>query len=199
MHTQKLSITKTEDGRLVVRAPYNQDFVIDCHRLNGKFSNGCWTFDSRDEQRVRAVCFEHYGQDGFREDLCTVEVRFDPGEQALKEPITVAGRSVAFAKGRDSGASLADGVILLKGNFTSGGSSANWTTVTPKGALVLIRDFPRPVAQSFIDNTKQDETPWLRIVDEAMDQERLKEEKERLLKRLEELEVLMGQPVEGSA
>lgn len=199
MHTQKLSITPTEDGRLVVRAPYNQDFVIDCRRLNGKFANGCWTFDGRDEQRVRAVCFEHYGQDGFREDLCTVEVRFEPGEQAVKEPITVAGRSVAIAKGRDSGANLADGVILLKGAFTSGGSVANWTTVTTDGALVLIRDFPRPVAQAFIDHTKPGEKPWIRMVDEAVDQARLIEEKERLLKRLVELEALLTPAVEVSA
>ena len=128
-----------------------------------------------------------------------MEVRFEPGEQAVKEPITVAGRSVAIAKGRDSGANLADGVILLKGAFTSGGSVANWTTVTTDGALVLIRDFPRPVAQSFIDQTKPGEKPWIRIIEEAVDKARLMEEKERLLKRLEELEVLLTQPVEVSA
>lgn len=63
-------------------------------------------------------------------------------------PVEVAGRTIARAWGRDSGAKLGDGVVKLQGRVGSGGSMKNWETVVD--ADVVLHDCPRKVAEKLI-------------------------------------------------
>jgi len=194
MNTQHVAIS-IADGSIRVKAPFNPEFAKDAKRLGGRWDapSRTWTFDARDEQRVRDLCFEVYGQDGLRSDLCTIEVVFAPGESCCCGSLTVCGRTVARATGRDSGATLGDGVVLLKGGFSSGGSVNNWTTRTlNSGATVLIRDFPRQGALEILEQGKTDpDQRWLtRIVEEEQPSPRqaLEAEKAALAERLAEID-----------
>lgn len=200
MNTQPVSINISA-GSIIVKVPFNEDFVAKAKRVGGRWNGDqrAWIFDERDQQRVRDLCFGAYGQDGIRSDVCTIEVVFEPGDSACCGPLTVAGRSIARARDRDSGATLCDGVVLLKGGFSSGGSRANWTTRTGAGATVLIRDFPRATALSILKEGETDpDQRWLtRIVpkEQPVDTAALATEKAALMARLEAIEAELGAAV----
>jgi len=135
--------------KLAVRSPYSALFVSKAKEFGGKWDgeDTTWTFDIRDEARVKDLCVRYYGSDGVTDDVCTLRVAFTRDVGADACPFTVFGRVVARARGRDSGAKLGDGVICLAGRARSGGSVKNWQTVLTGGTVVLIRDFPRARAE----------------------------------------------------
>lgn len=184
-------IIKTEDGKIYVTSPYNSVFVQGAKKLDGKWKAPSWVFDARDEQLVRDLCFSTYGTDGNGiTDVVTIKVNFSGDRFAHHGPIEVFGRTVALAKNRNSGARLGEGVILLEGGFTSGGSWKNWgTCVDDSGAVVLIRDIPRAAAEKEIAKG----ATWLTIEqdDRPVDREALFEEKSRLEARIEEIKKIL--------
>lgn len=190
MTTQPVQIN-IANGQLVVRSPYNTHFIEMAELAGGRYQGGDWVFDARDEQRVREICMDAYGNDGIRADTCTVRVEFDRDDDAHADSIQLAGRPIAKASGRDSGATLSPGVVILEGGFTSGGSSKNWTTrVKDKKTVVLIRDFPREKAQRCIDKGEA----WIKIVPGVNDlyHDALKLERERLIARLAQIDVILS-------
>lgn len=182
---------RVENGRVYVRSPWNEEFVKDAReQLSGKFIAGEWVFDVFNEQRVRKLLMELYGCDGITTDTCTVRVVLDEDDDAKQGPICVYGRPIARATGRDSGATLSPGIVLVEGSFTSGGSMKNWWTKVKNGrAVVLIRDFPGATARRLVSEGKD----WISIEKEApsIDRAALEAERDRLLARLAEIEKLI--------
>lgn len=190
MTTQPVQIN-IANSQLVVRSPYNTHFIEMAKLVGGRYQGGDWVFDARDEQRVREICMDAYGNDGITADTCTVRVEFDRDDDAFTDSIRLAGRPIAKASGRDSGATLCAGVVILEGGFTSGGSSKNWTTrVKDSKTLVLVRDFPRAKAQRLIDKGEA----WIQIEAEAphVDRDALKQERERLIARLGQIDAILS-------
>lgn len=182
---------KIQNDNILVEAPYNTDFIAEARKLNGKWDGAtkAWKFDIRDESRVREICLNVYGNDGLAKNLCTLKVIFPNSEYADKGPIEICGRPIARAFGRDSGAKLCEGIVLLNGNFISGGSMKNWITTVNGGTTVLVRDFPKSKAEELISQNPekysiQDETP-------IVNKDELLKEKQRLLDRLAEIENLL--------
>src|SRR5664280_748372 len=79
-----------------------------------------WTFDVRDEARVRALAVKLYGTDGSGADMPTITVRipvpahFTPYRY---QELVLAGRTLAFRPGRDTPVRYADDVVLVSGGF----------------------------------------------------------------------------------
>ena len=174
--------------KICVVSPYNALFIDGARKLGGKYNthipeNG-WTFDPRDEERVRDLCMDVYGSDGEHEDLCTLRVEFIAEDNSHTSPLTVHGRKIASAFGRDSGAKLGDGVILISGHFSSSGSMKNWYTTARPGTIVLVRDFPRKRALTL----PSDATRVYSVYEEENTElTKLKKEKERLENLLKEV------------
>jgi len=131
-----------EDGRVLVKAPYNTEFPRKAGELGGRWNGSRWDFDERDLESVRRLCWEWFGEDGDRVGLVTIRVCVEGDLTASAGPVTLAGRVIASAKGRDTGAKLGEGVVLLEGRASGGGSVKNWQTVVHQGAVFLVRDFP---------------------------------------------------------
>lgn len=179
----------TSETSITVHAPYNTIFIAAAKRLGGKWVTPNWVFDIRDEGRVRELCMQIYGSDGRVQDLCTVRAELDSSSKNYAGPIEIAGRTVARAYGRDSGAKLGEGIVLLKGGFDSGGSVKNWKTITKDGTVVLVRDFPRAIAQKMIE----DGATWLSIEPEApvINHDTLRAERTRLFARIAEIDEIL--------
>ncbi len=127
---------------ITVQSIYNSEFVKHAKNLGGAYTGGVWSFDARNETLVRSACLRCLGHDGFITDLVDVEItipKYAKGMGACK-PIEVFGRTLARAFGRDSGAKLGEGVVLLKGGFSSGGSVKNWCTDVKENTRVIVRD-----------------------------------------------------------
>lgn len=139
-----IEITRTGTD-LLVRTPHaNTNFNARIKDMGGRWEAPAWRVDARNEALVRAALKRSYGSDGMGEPD-TVSLQCHVEKDAWHGPVEFAGRVIARAFGRDSGARLGEGVVRLSGSVTSGGSRANWTTVVD--AVVVVHDCPRKVAE----------------------------------------------------
>lgn len=148
----EIKITRTADT-LSVTSHYNTDFVAAARKLGGKWNgtSKSWQFDARDERRVRDLCITVYGTDGQPTKTVTVRLTALGNIEEYGAAVVVCGRDVARARGRDSGATIGDGVVFLKGSPKSGGSMKNWKTIIPDGAVFEVRDVPERMIESISD------------------------------------------------
>lgn len=187
-----MKITRTEKT-ISVTTPYNPDLPHLARDLGGSWnpSKKCWRFDIRDEERVKELYMQIYGEwdsdDETPADAVTVRVTTDD-ISTLHGGIFFAGRQVARATGRDSGATLGKGVILLDGQFTSCGSMKNWRTGADYETIFELRDVPLTMVNKESDNSDWKKIEVLGDVNHAA----LSEERERLLKRIVEIEAILG-------
>ena len=190
----------TSSSNVRVIAPYNPGFIAAAKRIGGKWQAPAWSFDIRDEDRVRALCMEHYGEDGRTPvETRTVRVQFVGARRADCDAVRFCGREIGRARGRDSGATLGDGIVVLEGEVASGGSVKNWATVVRAGAVVLIRDVPTPLVEKMraeadgsngeIIVSIEDETP-------PIDVNALTQERARLRARLAEIDAILARGAE---
>lgn len=181
---------------IAVSAPYNEDFIAGARRLHGKWVRdaGEWLFDPLVEKEVRELIGNayHIGDSGGR--TVTANIRLTALCEMHEERAGIAfqGFPICRATGRDSGAKLEAGVMLVSGKIGSGGSMRYWETVVYDGATFVIRGIPEDAAKSYKGDA------WkVEIISEDTDEKRksLTEEKARLLARVAEIdEMLKGLP-----
>lgn len=188
--------TTVSATQIRVVSPYLPAFVSAAKRLGGRWSAPAWVFDVRDEPRVRAALVECYGTDGSEASgpMVTLRLVLQPGHYEDRDGIRIAGREIARAFGRDSGATLGQGVVLVEGAISSGGSVKNWITrVGSNGATVLLRDVPASWAErlqadlpsGLLSVSIEPEAP-------VIDREALAAERARLVARIAEIDQLLG-------
>lgn len=181
--------------RVVVRSPFHPDFPPAAHRLDGVFENPVWVFDVRDLERVRELCRALFGDDGTPQERVTLQVRCRSTWSADRAGLFLAGRAVARAFSRDSGARSEQGVVVLDGpGFDSGGSVRNWTTRAGEGTVFELRDVPLLAAKRVVaDPPAQLSVTIQRGALELVSRRAaLEAEREQLLERLAQIERELG-------
>lgn len=184
---------ETTETQVIVTSDYNAEFVSRARNLSGKWSSPSWIFDIRNEAAVRAACLECYGTDGMVTDTVDVRVtlhatNYSDHHSARTSGITVFGRTVARAFGRDSGATLGDGVVVESGKFSSGGSAKNWETRATAGTKVILRN----VSRALVD-AHDDESVSVEIITSNVDADALRSEREKLIARIAEINTILGE------
>lgn len=140
-------------GRISVESPYHPEFPSRAKLLGGRWDSGTrqWTFDARDEERVRALCTETYGTDGTDTEMVTVRMALD--SNALDgQTVRLGGREVLHRPSRDADVRLGQGVVLVDGVLPDRGGSARYPIIGGRGVTVEVRDIP---AALFDTNTMQ--------------------------------------------
>lgn len=174
-----------------VVSDYHAGFISVAKRLGGRWENPAWVFDARDVDEVKSLCQEYYGwsEDGTAE-LVDIEIHWPDGASIWQDSIVYSGVTIARARGRDSGAHVADNIKILSGGFGSGGSMKNWRTTAKEDTRILLRDMPKSLYVK--DSNDSDNGYIAKIVNQAVDIDALKAEKERLLKRIDEISKTIG-------
>jgi hypothetical protein len=177
-----------DGGRLCLSSPYHPDLPAKARALGGRFDPATrrWSFDPRDEARVRDLAREVYGTDGQPGD--TVTVRLDLAKSSLgtgRQTIYLAGRQIAHRPGRDAAVRLGEGVIIVDGGFRSRGGSMKYPALAWEDGTVLeVRDLPAGHA----DLAGRGVT----LIDQTIDRAALAAERERLTARISEIDQLLG-------
>jgi hypothetical protein len=183
----------TDGKNTTARSPYHPDLPARAKALGGKWDGDAWTFDARDEARVQAMYREIYGTDGTDGDLVTIRCSFRLDYEADKNAIFIGGREVARARGRDSGATIGDGVVFVAGSATSGGSAKNWKTIIREGSVVEIRDMPRTMAERVVAEHDDRYHPEIMEETKTVDVDALKAERDRLMARLAQIDAMLDE------
>lgn len=175
---------KIEDSKIKVKSSYDSYFVRKAKEYEGRWNAPYWVFPIENEEYVRNLCMKVYGEDG-KTDTQTVKVRIEM-DKYRKSTI---GRFVfAERRARDSEVTFAQGVMVVKGEFEESGGSRNSPQVTwESGTEIEIKKLPLPLYKGI---EGQD---GVTLVKEVDSKEKLKKEKEQLLKRLAEINELLEQ------
>ena len=130
----KLSGEVTEQktgGVCSLKHRYNVDLIQECKKLAGQWSaaNKAWIFSSIVQDKVDEL------DDIYNSNEIFVEIQALKDFAKIRSPIDFCGYPVAIAVGRDHGAKVGDGVALIEGCISSGGSFRNWTTTIDKDTI----------------------------------------------------------------
>lgn len=187
---------EVKGGRAYLATPYHSEFVRRIKECGGRWDaeSRRWHIPEDALPIARTIMREIYGEtdEAPATETVTLEATFTRDAVGYGVPIELAGRVIARAWGRDSGARVGDDVAFTKGSPRSGGSVRNWETVIPAGCVVQIFRVPIDLAERIVADPPEDVA--LRIIDtpKINDRGSLLAEKERLLARIAEIDHLLG-------
>ena len=182
-----------QEDKVVISAPYDKEFTESMHHFNGKWNSAekTWTVDIDQLDEVREVLLNVYGVNDLTNDLVDVWVTIPEGHYVggAQAPAKMFGKVIATAWGRDSGAKWGPDIVNKNSKCSSGGSTKNWITDVSSGTFKI-----KNVSKSRIEQEKDDyleEGFVFDIIEKGIDKEALREEKERLLLRLAEIDKIL--------
>lgn len=151
-NTNEIRIYKTKADGIAAQTPYHPDLPSKFRALGGKWhpNAGVWTFDVRDEARVRAVVESIFGPLESSGRLVTLRWTID----GRHNPARLAGRIIAERRGRDARVQLGAGVVVIEGEFPrSGGSVKHPGLGLGSGQVVVVevRDVDAHVASRMVE------------------------------------------------
>ena len=179
----------------LAKSGYHPQFPARAKKLIGRWDEErrVWKFPARYRAEVLEILDSLYGYSESNTE--TVLVSLSVGEQPIVAKCTAvraAGRVVARAKGRDTGAKLGDGVALLKGRVGSGGSAKNWETIVDPHTTLHI-ELPRSAAERLVS----DRAPWdcVEIIDTLEplpDPVKLRAQRAALEREIQEVDAMLA-------
>lgn len=181
------------DNTIKVFTPYNPSFVLDIKRAaSGRWNSveKCWEYPAEARPTIAKIMNSYFGYvDGSAEDTVTVDITVTDEEIGRQSGVYILGREICRATGRDSGARMSDGCVLISGGIKSGGSVKNWCTILEEGSVVRIINVPREALDLLV-------YPHKIVEPSAVDVKvKLLEEKVKLELRLAEIEKLIMEAV----
>lgn len=184
-----------KNGKAYIASPYNVEFVRRIKLSGGKWSAASkrWYVPEPALSAVRDMMMEVYGEtdEGPAPECVTLVVKWLEDDWEPCGPVTFAGRVIASAWSRDSGAKPGTNVNFVAGNPTSGGSAKNWSTRIPEGCVAEIYYVPLNKAQELVNNHPR----WMEVSikdSPVIDKAALKAEREQLVKRVAEIDALLA-------
>jgi len=160
-------------SKIAVWSPYEPGWIAAAKRLGGRFglvevdtSEGrrgikAWTFDARDEARIREALVEEYGTDGTPTPRVDLEVRPAAFNGNQQKDLFLWGRQVLSRVSRDTSVKLGEGVSILRGKFPYRGGSTKYPKIdAPSDLWILVRDVPRAIVkEEYLSGSDPDAYP----------------------------------------
>lgn len=189
---------RTEADKAYISSPFNPEFVKKIHSIGSAKWHAAtkeWQVPVESLEDAKQVLRDVYGTDGSENNEPKVTVKLtvlddcDLGDiQSIDNELvmTLFGREIMSARGRDSGVKVADSVTV-KGKYKSGGSMKYPTIEFGKGTEIIVYNVPESLAKK-----AKIKHATVEIVSEPkIDRQALLAEKERLLKRIAEIDKLL--------
>lgn len=174
-----------ENGKIKVKSDYNKEFIQRAKLIEGKWTAPYWSFPEENECEVKALLLEIYGENGDPQE--TVDILVDISEMD-GESIDLCGRILCYRRFRDSSVTLAENVMLTQGGFPYSGGSMKHPRINPNpGTILKVKKCP----VSVYERIKEMGCVTLCETKGTNNNKReaLLDEKNRLLRRLEEIEM----------
>lgn len=174
---------ETKDNIIKVSSPYNPSFKNRVKSLNAKWDSKAKTWDVpvENKKELDDLLLECYGYAPYDKKI-VVEIE---GEEFMwYNEVKFGGITVAYRGYRDSRAVVKEGWSLIKGELPESGGSAKYPSVECYDCIFR-GEVPESVYEGLDDEQKQ----YVKIVefDDNIQKSILKDEKAKLLKRLEEI------------
>lgn len=172
-----------ENETIKVNSPYNKSFVAGAKQIQGKWNAPCWVFPEENKEAVKALLIECYGECGELGAVSTVTVDLDLDtytEGYEDGEIRVGSIVVLKRLYRDREVIFSDNAMLINGGFAKSPRIA-----ADKNTIVRVKGVPGTIYSKIKDHE------GVKLVSD-IDVESLKVEREKLLKRLAEIDSLLA-------
>lgn len=169
-----------KEGIIEVLSPYNEEFISFARMRGGKWSKQKerWMFDPRDEFAVRSALIDIYGTDDY-ETCEKVDIRVDLDMfSKYDDGIYACGLQLVWRKYPNK-LELSDNVVVVQGGFSDRSKTVSYRD----GTILEARAMPKEAAIKFW----KDNPDHVEILSDINIRD-LKDEKERLIKRIAEIE-----------
>ena len=179
------------DDKILETSDYSAEFVRRAKMINGRWdsSKKAWVFDVSNEGYVRNLLLDIYGTDGTPTETCTVQVALDH-DLRISQKIELFGRVLADRPNRDAAVLTHPSVsIVAGGDYPRFGGSAKHPAINfAEGTILEVADVPLQIALKI---AAEDERVTIVTVADKL-RASLLEEREKLLKRLAEIDAQLG-------
>lgn len=170
-------------------APFNAAANADYKQLGGRWdgSRRAWSFDIRDQDKVREILQRRFGYTDQVTDTVDVRVRLSGHYGGRDDKPTYFGRVLARRRQRDAPVILGTDVVLAAGSFTGRGGSEKYPAVGDVDGVVLeVRNVPAGHADLSRDDVE------VIPADGVIDRDALRAEMVALEARLAEIRTLLA-------
>lgn len=177
-----------ENKNIKVKSSYNEKFIKLAKMINGKWNSPYWEFPIENEDNVRDICLKVYGENGLINESVDLIIDLNLAKSLYDDKIKIGDVILCERKSRDWDVTLSDNVMVLEGEFCSSGGSAKYPRVTWKSEemKIKVKNFPYTLFDKIEDKT------GIVATKSATNTEKLLKEKEELLKRLTEINKMLG-------
>jgi hypothetical protein len=168
-----------KEGIIEVLSPYNPEFVSFSHMRGGKWSKKkeAWMFDPRDEFAVRSALIDIYGTDDYKTcEKVDIRINLDMFSK-YDDGIYACGLQLVWRK-YPNRLELSDNVVVVEGKFLETSKTISHVDNT----IIEARAIPKQSALNLWKENRE----HVEILSDINIQQ-LKDEKERLLKRITEI------------
>lgn len=186
-----------KNGMANVYTPYNSDFVKAIKGIGGAKWNGdgkYWSVPESAVGAVREIMINVYGySDILKNESISLKIIFNEDASECRKDVMLFGKILAHACDRDNGARVGDDVAFILGGVTSGGSAKNWTSIVKEGSIAILSNVNKTIYEKTKSELEYDVT--VEVLEAKINKEKLLEEKERLLKRISEIDKLLCEEI----
>ena len=184
-----------KEGKASIYSPYNKDFVAKIKKgIGGARWNPtekCWIVPESAIVAVREIMSDVYGYTDVEENIgITLKITFNEEVEERCASVTLFGKTIARAYGRDSGARPGEDVAFVSGGVTSGGSTRNWTSIVKAGSIVILSNVNKTLFEK--GKPEYGNLITIEVMEEETNKQKLMEEKERLLARIADSDKLIA-------
>lgn len=185
------SIKTIIDGKFIkVESPYNRAFIAKARQIQGKWNSPYWVFPLKNKKYIVNALIDIYGDCGNLSDeyIPYVEVTLDLDKYPYNHCIKIDTLVIAERPSRDASVVLSPNVTVVQGDFEKSGGSAKYPCIEPlDGTILKVDNVPLVVAERAKD------LDGITIINQdKSNREILLEERERLVKRLKEIDNLLN-------
>lgn len=186
---------ETDGDMIDVYSPYNPDFVKKIKGIGGakwEPSKKCWIVPEDAVDVVRGFMVDVYGYSDIKEnETISLKITVNNEIACMCEDVMLFGKIVSHATGRDSGAKMGNDVSYISGAATSGGSEKHWKSVVEAGSVVMLSNVNKNIFEKYEKEYNEKYDITIEVLENKINKQKLLEEKERLVKRIEEIDRLL--------
>lgn len=183
---------ETSPAAISVQTPFgNRAFCDEASAMGGLWTGASWSFRKSEEERVRQLCREHYGDDGLSDpDLVIIGLLWARQKGfGLRRDVMFEGRRLVSAAATGGMVLTGCGVTVMAGGFVATDTKRGPKLSCEAGTMLWVHDVPRAVAERVIRQQKRADACQARLEQEAMDRmQALLSERKQFLARIAEID-----------
>lgn len=174
---------KKENGKILVKSYYDSNFIAEVKQIGGKWEKPYWCVKQENEDLLEDKILKILG---FKKNDSIIKIEYNADDFTEDNRVIIGKKTTVERSRRRMPVNLNDTIVVAGGFNGWSGSAKNPSLGTDENTILRTT-----VSRSFLNTLSEDEKNKIKIIAD-INKDNLLKEKEALLKRLEEINKLLG-------